>query len=379
MKIVFASDSFKGSLSSPETAELLGSAALEVFGEVETESVLCADGGEGTADAVISALSGERVPVTVKGPLGTPVEAFYGRLSGGRAIVESAAASGLTLVPEKQRDVLRASSFGTGELIAAAINGGAKSLFVGIGGTAMNDGGVGCLRALGARFFDKEGRELEGRGEDLEKICRADFSELEKRIRGVGITVMCDVLNPLCGEKGATRTFARQKGATDEDIERLEKGMENWREILKKSFSADPDKIPGAGAAGGLGAALSLVLGGKMRSGIDAVLDMAAFDEKLEGADLVVTGEGRIDSQSAMGKAAAGVARRAKAVGVPTVALCGSVSGGGLSFTRLGISSLMTTVNAPMSLENAIANARELYFDAAVRMFSFIKLGKEMR
>ena len=379
MKIVFASDSFKGSLSSPETAELLGRAAREVFGKVETESVLCADGGEGTADAVTNALGGERVPVTVRGPLGGKVAAFYGRLPGGRAIVESAAASGLTLVPEEKRDVLRASSFGTGELIAAAISGGAKSLAVGIGGTAMNDGGTGCLRALGARFYDENGAELEGRGEDLEKIRRADFSELEKRMRGVEITVMCDVLNPLCGEKGATRTFARQKGASDEDIERLEKGMENWREALKKSFSKDPNDIPGAGAAGGLGAALSLVLGGKMRSGIDAVLDLVAFDEKLEGADLVVTGEGKLDSQSEMGKAAAGVARRAKDKGVPTVALCGSVSGGGFSFTRLGISSLMTTVNAPMSLDAAMKNARELYYDAAVRMFAFIKLGREMR
>ena len=380
MKLLFASDSFKGSLTSGQTIELLDRAARDVFGDaVETDGVPVADGGEGTVEAVVAAVGGAWQEARVHGPLLEPVVARYGRLDGSRAVLEMAAASGLTLVPAARRDPLRATSCGTGEMIRHALDQGFTDLSVAIGGSATNDGGMGCARALGVRFLDRAGRELEGRGEDLERVADIDVSGLDPRVGRARITVMCDVTNPLCGPDGATYTFGAQKGATPEAQARLEAGMQNYRDVIRRRFGADPDAMPGAGAAGGLGAALTVFLGGRLKSGIDTVLDLIGFDARLEGVDLVVTGEGRTDWQSCFGKVMQGVGERARAHGVTAVGLSGSLGRGAEQIFDHGIASLMTTVDAPMPLEEALGRAEELYYRAATRLFRLIRAGMELR
>ena len=375
MKFLFASDSFKGTLSSEQTVELLAKAAKEVFGDIEYSGVPVADGGEGTTDAVIAAENGEKITVNVHGPLMEERQAYYGRLDDHRAVLEMAAASGLPLVPEDKKNPLYTTSYGTGELIRHALDSGFTDISIAIGGSATNDGGMGCVRALGVRFLDSDGNELEGRGEDLEKICTIDASGLDARIKDTKITVMCDVTNPLCGKDGATYTFGAQKGATPEIQDRLEKGMCNYRDAIIRQFGVNPDEIKGTGAAGGLGAALLVFLGGEMRSGIDTVLDLIDFNRRLEGVDLVVTGEGRTDWQSCFGKVMQGVGQRSKAKNVPAVGLCGSLGKGADQIFEHGIVSLMTTVDSPMPLEEALNRAEELYYLGAIRMFRFIKAG----
>lgn len=378
MKILCASDSFKGSLTSEKTVELLSKAAREVFGECECSGVPVADGGEGTVEAVISAEQGEYVKLKVHGPLMEETESFYGVFGGDKAVIEMAAASGLPMVPEAHRNPLNTTSYGTGELILDALQRGYRDISIAIGGSATNDGGMGCARALGVKFLDGDGKELEGFGRDLEKVVSIDISGLDERIKDTKITVMCDVTNPLCGKDGATWTFGKQKGATPEIQEELERGMCGYRDVIRDAFGIDCDEIPGAGAAGGLGAALKVFLGGEMKSGIETVLELIRFDERLEGVDLVVTGEGRTDWQSCFGKVMQGVGMAAKAKGVPALGLSGSLGERALDICDCGISSLMTTVNAPMSLDEALDRAEELYYEGAVRMFRFVKTGMEM-
>ena len=378
MRFLFASDSFKGTLTSARTVELLARAATDVFGDIEYSGVPVADGGEGTTEAVVAAEKGQWIETVVCGPLMEKVTARYGRLDDHRAVIEMAAASGLPLVPLDRRNPLKATSYGTGELIRHALGQGFTDIAIAIGGSATNDGGMGCVRALGGRFLDAEGRELEGRGEDLEKVCAIDVSTLDRRLASAKITVMCDVTNPLCGENGATWTFGAQKGATPEMQARLEAGMVNYRDVIRRQFGIDPDAIKGAGAAGGLGAAL-VFLGGEMKSGIDTVLDLIGFDARLEGADLVVTGEGRTDWQSCFGKVMQGVGERAARKGVIAVGLSGSLGRNAWQIFDHGIASLMTTVDAPMPLEEALGRAEELYYMGAVRMFRFIKAGMDLK
>ena len=379
MKLLFASDSFKGSLSSEKTVELLSRAAREVFGECECSGVPVADGGEGTVEAVIAAEHGELVSVKVHGPLMEETESFYGVFDGDKAVIEMAAASGLPMVPEELRNPLNTTTFGTGELILDALKRGYRDISIAIGGSATNDGGMGCARALGVKFLDSEGHELEGFGRDLAGVASIDVTGLDERIKDSKITVMCDVTNPLCGKDGATWTFGKQKGATPEIQEELEAGMCSYRDVIRESFGIDCDEIPGAGAAGGLGAALKVFLGGEMKSGIETVLDLIRFDERLEGVDLVVTGEGRTDWQSCFGKVMQGVGMRARAKGVPVLGLSGSLGKNAMDICGCGVSSLMTTVNAPMPLSEALERAEELYYEGALRMFRFVRTGMEMR
>jgi glycerate kinase len=379
MKLLFASDSFKGSLTSEKTMELLGKAAREVFGKCETGGVPVADGGEGTVDAVVAAENGEIVSVAVHGPLMEETTAFYGVFGESKAVIEMAAASGLPMVPEDKRNPLHTTTYGTGELILDALNKGYRDISIAIGGSATNDGGMGCVRALGIKFLDTEGNELPGFGRDLIKVASIDASGLDSRIKETKITVMCDVTNPLCGKDGATYTFGKQKGATPDIQDQLEMGMCNYRDIIRNTFRIDCDTIKGAGAAGGLGAALKVFLGGEMKSGIDTVLDLIHFDERLDGVNLVVTGEGRTDWQSCFGKVMQGVGIRAKAKGVPVLGLSGSLGTNALDILNCGVSSLMTTVNAPMTLQEAIERSEELYYEAAVRMFRFVKAGMEIK
>lgn len=378
MKLLFASDSFKGTLTSDQTIELLTKAAEEVFGSCETSGVPVADGGEGTTDAVVKARSGEIITVPVHGPLMEMEQGFYGRLSDTEAILEMAAASGLPMVPEEKRNPLNTTTYGTGELLKAALDAGYTEIAIAIGGSATNDGGMGFASALGIRFLDQDGNVLEGRGENLEKVAHIDMSGLDPAVQKAHFTVMCDVTNPLCGPDGATYTFGKQKGGTPEILDRLEKGMQNYRDVIIREFGVNPDEIQGSGAAGGLGAALKVFLHAEMKSGIETVLDLIDFDARLEGVDLVVTGEGRTDWQSCFGKVMQGVGDRSAKHQVPVAALCGGLGPDYEKIYAHGISSIMTTVDGPMPLKEALDNASELYYKGAIRMFRFLQAGMQM-
>ena len=362
MKFLFASDSFKGTLSSRRTAELLTQAAEEIFPGCECAGLEVADGGEGPTEAVLSAVDGRRIPVSVKGPLWEQREAFYGALDENRAVMEMAEASGLPLVPKELRDPRNTTTFGTGEMIRDAIDRGFRDISIAIGGSATNDGGIGCMRALGVRFLDESGQELRGCGADLIKIRTIDCSGLDTRIkeRKVRFTVMCDVKNPLCGADGAAYTFGKQKGGTPEMLDELEAGMQNYRDLLLQEFGVNMDEVPGAGAAGGLGAALTAFLNAELKSGIETVLDLIGFEEKLQGVSLVVTGEGRADWQSVFGKVMQGVGSRCQRMGVPAVAIVGSMGTGAEQIFDHRIESIMTTVNGIMTLDEAMEPAVEL-------------------
>ena len=378
MKFLFASDSFKGTLSSDQTIELLTKAAEEVFGSCETSGVPVADGGEGTTDAVVKARNGEIITVPVHGPLMEMEQGFYGRLSETEAILEMAAASGLPMVPEEKRNPLNTTTYGTGELLKAVLDAGYTEIAIAIGGSATNDGGMGFASALGIRFLDQDGNVLEGRGEDLEKVAHIDMSGLDPAVKKAHFTVMCDVTNPLCGPDGATYTFGKQKGGTPEILDRLEKGMQNYRDVIIREFGVNPDEIQGSGAAGGLGTALKVFLHAEMKSGIETVLDLIDFDARLEGVDLVVTGEGRTDWQSCFGKVMQGVGDRSAKHQVPVAALCGGLGPDYEKIYAHGIRSIMTTVDGPMPLKEALDNASELYYKGAIRMFRFLQTGMQM-
>ncbi|MCR5324279.1 MAG: glycerate kinase [Lachnospiraceae bacterium] len=373
MRFVFASDSFKGTLTSKRTAQLLTEAAHAVFPECETVSLTVADGGEGTADAVIAACGGEKIYVDVHDPLMNPIRTYYGRTDHNTAIIEMALASGLVLVPLKKRNPLVTTSFGTGELVRHAIKAGNRKIVIAIGGSATNDGGMGFAAALGVSFTDKDGNELGGRGADLEKVVDIDMTGVMPEINDVSFTVMCDVNNPLCGENGATFTYGRQKGADDNALKRLEAGMQHYRDIIRSKFQTDPDAIPGAGAAGGLGAALKIFFDAKMQSGIETVIDMTGFDEVIRDADLIVTGEGCLDFQSLNGKVVQGIGKRALKQGIPAVALCGCTGEGYEQIFDHGISKVWTTMPEGMELSKAMQRAEELYLQRAIQMFEHLK------
>ena len=378
MKFLFASDSFKGTLSSPKTAELLTCAAREIFPDCICDSIEVADGGEGTTDAVLSAVNGKSNSLKVRGPLWEELTCSYGMLDEKRAVMEMAAASGLPLVPDEKRDPRYTTSYGTGEMILDALNKGFRDISIAIGGSATNDGGIGCIRALGVHFLDENGEELKGCGEDLIKIRKIDVSGMNPLVKECKFTVMCDVTNPLCGKDGATYTFGKQKGATPEIQDELEKGMQNYRDILKAQFGVDMDQIEGAGAAGGLGAALMVFLKGTLKSGIETVLDLVDFDKRLEGVDIVVTGEGATDWQSVFGKVMQGVGMHCKAHNIPAVAIVGSMGKGAEDIFDYGIESMITTINGVMTLPEALENAEELYLCAARRMFRMLRAGSRL-
>lgn len=378
MKFLFASDALKGTLSSDDTGRLLAKAAKEVFPACICESIPVADGGEGTVDAVIRAVQGQQIRVKAQDPLMQTRETYYGKLDENRAIIEMALASGYALVPAEKRNPLYTSSYGTGELIRDALDRGFRDITIAIGGSATNDGGMGCMRALGVRFLDRAGRELMGNGSDLGRLAAIDDSGLDPRIADAVFTVMCDVTNPLCGENGATYTFGPQKGATPEILERLERGMENYRDILIRTYDMNPDTIPGSGAAGGLGAALLVFLRAQLKSGIESVLDLIEFDRRLKGVSLVVTGEGCTDWQSCYGKVVQGVGDRCRKHNVPAVALVGGMGEGAEQIYEHGIRSIVTTVNGIMPPKEAFKNAEILYYQAALRLFRLLKTGMEL-
>lgn len=378
-KFVFASDSFKGSLPSLQVAQLLDEAAQSAFPDAHTQLVAMADGGEGTVQAVVEAAGGTLHEVCVHGPLGGVVEAAYGLLDGGRAIIEMAAASGLPLVAPESRNPAITSTYGTGELIRDALSLGVGEITLGIGGSATNDGGMGCMRALGARFLDENGEELEGTGSDLGRVSRIDLREFEPRVAKTRFRVMCDVDNPLYGTRGATRVFAPQKGASPAQVEELEAGMQRYSAVLQEAFPTFDPMAAGMGAAGGLGAAACAFLQAEMLPGIECMLDLVRFDQLLEGCDLCVTGEGHADAQSAHGKVVSGVAARCRRAGVPCVAVVGGMDRTAVELFDIGVNALVPTVVDVEPLESALEHAEDNYRLAANRLFALLKLGQGIR
>ena len=379
MKFLFASDSFKGTLSSEQIIRLLTESAKEAFPDCETAGTLIADGGEGTVDAVIAMTKGELIRVPVHGPLMEETTAVYGKINEDSAIIEMAAASGLPMVPENLRNPLNTTTYGTGELIRDALDRGFRNISVALGGSATNDGGMGAMSALGVKFLDKDGNVLDGKGSDLEKVASVDVSGLHPAVAETKFTVMCDVNNPLTGPDGATYTFGKQKGGTPEILDRLEAGMKSYAKVAGEALGKDIDHIAGAGAAGGMGAALCGFLNAGLKSGIETVLDLIGFDEMLEGVDLVVTGEGRIDWQSAFGKVPSGIGMRCKKKGVPAVAIVGGMGNGAEKIYEFGVESIIPTINGAMDINKALERAEELYKGAADRMFRFLKVGMQMK
>ena len=349
---LFASDSLKGTLSSAQTAELLGAAARRHFPGCRTRAVPMADGGEGTAQALALAQGGRMVRAAAHDALGRPVAATYALLPHGRAVIEMAAAAGLPLVAPAERDVT-----------------------IALGGSATNDGGMGCMRALGFRLLGAGREELAGRGGDLALVRAIDCSHADARLSRTSFTVMCDVDNPLLGPDGAARTFAPQKGADASCVRRLERGMENYARVLERTFGEGFD-VPGAGAAGGRGGGCLALLGAHAEPGVERVLSLVGFDRLLQDADLVVTGEGRLDAQTARGKVVAGVAAACARAGVPCVAVVGSVEPG--ATPPAGVTATFPTASGPMTLDYALAHATELYAQAAERLFSALAAGARL-
>ena len=374
-RFVFASDSLKGTLSSADAARLLGAAAERHFPGCSWTAVPMADGGEGTADALLAACGGEKVRALVADPLGRPVEASYVLLPDGRAVVEMAAASGLTLLAPDERDPLATSAYGTGQLVLDALRRGARDVTVTLGGSATNDGGMGFARALGARLLDGAGRELAGRGADLARVAAVDLSGLSPLVAGARFHTMCDVDSPLVGPEGASLVFGPQKGASPEVARRLDEGMANWARVLAETFGRDFD-VPGAGAAGGLGAACLAFLGAEPAGGVARVLELVGFDALLDGADLCVTGEGHADAQTARGKVVSGVAAACARAGVPCVAVVGGMDAGAARVP--GLAATVPAAIDAMSLDEALDRAEELYALAADRLFSLLSLGNEL-
>jgi glycerate 2-kinase len=327
LHIAIAPNAFKGTLTALEAANCIKRGILSVIPNARITIVPVADGGDGTALAIAQATGGRLLKSRVQDPLGRPVSATWGITGDEKtAIIEMAAASGLVLLKPQERNPLHTCTFGTGQLIVAALNEGARRILIGIGGSATNDGGTGTARALGIRFLDKKGCELAHGGGALTQLARIDLSRLDPRIAQTHVEVACDVNNPLTGPRGAAHVYGPQKGATPAMVKQLDAGLAQLARILKKDLGISVDKVPGAGAAGGMGAGLLAFAQGKLRPGIDIVVDAVDLRRKLKGAHLVITGEGRMDPQTAHGKAPAGVARVARSLGIPTIGICGSMS-----------------------------------------------------
>ena len=369
MKLVIACDSYKGSASAAEAARALAEGAARVYPQARIETIPIADGGEGTVDAFLSAVPGRRLWAEVSGPMGEPVKAAHAMLEDGTAVLEMCAASGLTLVPPERRNPLLATSYGTGQLIAAALDAGCARVILGIGGSATNDGGAGMAQALGVKLLDGAGRPLPPGGGSLGRLERVDCSQMDRRARETPILIASDVTNPLCGPEGASAVYGPQKGATPAMVRTLDANLARFAALAAAATGRDVGDTPGAGAAGGLGAGLLLFCRAELRSGIDALLDAADFDRRAADADLVLTGEGRIDGQSAYGKAPVGVARRVKALGdIPVIAVAGGVGPGAEAVYACGIDALCSIAPGPISLEEAMAEGPALLADAAERV-----------
>ncbi|MGQ8816231.1 glycerate kinase [Serratia sp. NA_13] len=359
-KVVIAPDSFKESLSAMEVAEAIERGFRQIYPQVQYVKLPMADGGEGTVDSMVAATGGEIVRVEVTGPLGQPVTAFYGLLGEGEtAVIEMAAASGLHLAPKERRDPRITTSYGTGELILAALERGVKAIILGIGGSATNDGGAGMMQALGARLLDDQQQPLPPGGAALARLAQIDLSAVDPRLQQVSVTAACDVDNPLCGPYGASAVFGPQKGATPEMVTQLDAALSHFGSLLQQATGREVLNALGAGAAGGMGAALLGMLNASLRPGIEIVIETLRLEEALRDADLVLTGEGRLDSQSIHGKTPIGVARVAKRNGLPVIGISGSLSKDYQVVHQHGIDAAFSVLDRVVTLEEALTDAAD--------------------
>lgn len=354
MKVIVACDSFKGSIDSRAAGNAVAAGIRAACHYARVGVVSVADGGEGTVDALIDSLGGRPIECRVSGPLGREVTAVYGVSGDGTtAVMEMARASGITLIDAAERNPLYTSTFGTGQMIADALRLGCRTIMMGIGGSATNDGGMGMLAALGARFYDVAGKLLAPCGESLERVARVDLSEMMPGCSEARFLIACDVDNPLCGPRGASHVYGPQKGADALMVERLDRGMAIYARALAKAAGRDCASMPGAGAAGGLGFAFASVFNAELRPGIELVLDLLHFDDIINGASLVITGEGRMDRQTVMGKAPWGIMQRAARYEIPVIAVTGSVRDADV-LAKAGFAAVFPVVSGPCSLEEAM-------------------------
>lgn len=379
MKVVIAPQSFKGSISALDAAKAMEEGVRRVVSDAETVLVPVADGGDGTLETLVEATNGAIRSATVTGPIGKPVMAEWGALGDGEtAMIEMARTSGLALLSLDERDPLRATTFGLGEVIHEALDSGFRSFIVGIGGSATNDAGAGMAQALGVRLLDESGNDLPPGGAALADLHHIDTSGLDARAVEAQFSVACDVSNPLTGPEGASAVYGPQKGATPELVEQLDAALRNFARIVERDIETSINDVPGSGAAGGLGGGMMAFLNGSLRAGVDIVLDQVGLDDKLEGADLIITGEGQLDFQTVYNKAPIGVAWRAKERGIPVVAVSGSLGQGFEDVHVEGIDAVSSIVCAPMSLEEASTRAGELIADAVAEAMRFMKVGRRV-
>lgn len=373
MKILIAPDKFRGSLSALRVADSIEKGILKIFPKAIIEKVPMADGGEGTVESLVDATGGKIIKTKAKDPLGRDIESFYGILGDGKtAVIEMAAASGLYLLKDYERNPMITTTYGTGQLIKDALDRGCRKFIIAIGGSATNDGGAGMAMALGVKFYDKYGREIGLGGGELSKIYSIDTSNLDDRLKECEFIVACDVANPLIGENGASRVYGPQKGATKEMVEVLDKNLEHYGKLLEKYFHKKIIDVEGSGAAGGLGAGLMAFLNAQLKSGIEIITETLKLEEKIKEADIVISGEGKIDSQTAFGKAISGIAKLCKKHNKPLIVIAGMVENIE-NLYETGVSSIFSIVEKPMSLEDAIKNAPTLLEKSAERIFRLIK------
>ncbi|MFA4030347.1 MAG: hypothetical protein GDYSWBUE_002040 [Candidatus Fervidibacterota bacterium] len=361
MRLLIACDSFKGSATSKQVGEALKDGILRAMPHAEVLVIPVADGGEGTVQALVDATDGKFVTVDVTNPIGERVKASFGILGDGEtAVIEMAAASGLTLIPPERRNPWITTTYGTGELIKAALEHGCRRIIIGIGGSATNDAGAGMAQALGIGLLDEDGNQIGFGGGELSRLCRIDMSGLDTRAMEAEFIVACDVDNPLTGEKGAAYVYAPQKGATPDMVPKLDANLRHFAKVVREQLGVDVEHVPGAGAAGGLGAGLMAFLGAKLRSGTEIVFELVRLEERMRDADLVITGEGQIDSQTAFGKTPVGVAKLAKRYGKPVIAVAGAIGDGAEIVHAHGIDAVFSIVNRPMTLEEAMGDVVHL-------------------
>lgn len=355
MKVVIAIDSLKGSLSSMEAGTAIKDGILAAKPDAEVIVKPLADGGEGTTDALIEGMNGERIDLTVTGPMHTPVDAYYGYLKDtNTAVMEMASAAGITLVPDSEKNPLLATSYGVGEMINDAIQRGCRNFIIGIGGSVTNDGGIGMLKALGVRFLDENGEDAGEGGQALAKVARIDVSGMNPLLKECHIQIACDVNNPLCGENGSTYVYGPQKGVTEDMKKTLDEAMAHFARVTSETLENDYMNTPGAGAAGGLGYAFLAYTGAALTPGIELILDAVGLEEELSGADVVVTGEGRLDFQTAMGKAPVGVARLAKKYNAKVIAFAGSITKEATACNKEGIDAFFPILRSVCTLAEAM-------------------------
>ncbi|MBN1862062.1 MAG: glycerate kinase [Dehalococcoidales bacterium] len=368
MKVVIAPQGFKGNLSALQVSQAIDQGIRRALPEVVTSLVPMADGGEGTTQALVDARGGSLVAAAVTGPMGESVVAHWGFLGdGATAVIEMAAASGLGLVPPEKRNPLLATTYGTGELIRHALDKGCRKFIIGIGGSATNDGGAGMAQALGAKLLDAGGKQIAFGGGALAELARIDVTALDPRLADCDILLACDVDNPLCGPGGASAVYGPQKGATREMVARLDSALSRYADVIERDLGIDIRNVPGSGAAGGLGAGLMVFLKVKTQPGVEIVIRATGLVEHLKDASLVFTGEGRIDGQTACGKTAVGVARRAKEFGVPVIVIVGEIGAGYQTVYQQGVDTVFSIAPGPISLSRSQKEAAALTSDIAER------------